>query len=248
MGVVASDAAANAKPAITFDKHDHLYCAYHTAADHLRIWVSKDYGATWTSLVDKSDLAYRFPRLAFRHDALYLACSVPTGGNRVRVFHSDDFGANLSGVLSVSDVVEQWPALRVDRRGIVHLVYLTAGNVTQHRWSKRPGTTTADADWTNVETLDIGPAPAYDLGTVRGYAAEIDGLVSERVYVYETAETYGAPLSVTALDGPVAFEEEQYPAVLVDHHEHVWIVGLLASGGGGIGGVVQGGGGGLGEL
>lgn len=243
MGIVASDAAPDAKPALAIDRHDHLWCAYHTDADHLRLWQSRDYGATWIDRVDKSDLNYRFPRLAFLSWGMYLACYQAPIGNQLRVFYSDDYGATLASVLTITSALEQWPTLRADRRGILHLVYVNSAQDTKHRYTRQPGTTSGNARWETEETLDIGPTPAYYPGLIRGYAAQIDPDDASVITVYETAEDYGAPVTSSDLDGPLEFEPEQYPGVLVDHHEHLWVIAFLAIGGGAIGGVSQGGGG-----
>jgi hypothetical protein len=248
----ATDPAVKQVPTLALDRHDHLYCFYHTENDDLRVWRNKWLGdpSHWEDFLTKSDINYRHVRGVFAEAALYLSVWRPED-EAIKVYRTENFGTTLVQVLQVTAspaLPEQLASFRMDRRGLLHLYYFNDSGGLYHLWSK--GTNpTGPSDWNtplsmtlNAVEYGLSDPPvgtagqSVALGTMYGLVAhQEDADFGGASFVFLTDESYhlaSTPAGYQrylALPGGLTFKHPQSFGTLVDRRENVWVIGKLAT-------------------
>jgi hypothetical protein len=216
--LVASDGeAGQSTPALTVDRFDTLWVAYHNgtgSGTETFLYRSTDLGVTWELMYSVTGRSY--PRACATPERLLLITHMGTA----LVIHASDDGGDTFGAAITdawTDAQERRCDLRQDRRGHLHAVYETTGGAISHRYSKDGGDT-----WTEPEILAAGSDPGYHVGTERALLTYwLGGLL----FVAATDETYSAFTEAVAIP-PTAFVAQQL-GVVWDRREHPWLTGTV---------------------
>jgi hypothetical protein len=204
--------APDAAPTLVSDGWDTLWCWGHDAEEHTRGFVSKDGGASWSAWATHAGL--RYPRAVRPPNRLFFAAY---RGSGLVFYDSADDGLTLSEISALAlSAPEQLPALRVDRRGVVHLVY-TDGNQLLHRWLQGNDT------WSAATVLTAGTLPAYGVGIERGFLLRFDG---ESLGGRKTDEAYGADAGAITAPAGADWSPDYLGAQIGEHlgTAEVWLM------------------------
>ena len=222
MVTVAADAGGYAiAPSLAVARNQDLYAAWHDAGQGLHVHRSRDFGQTWAEITVAPIRYGRYPRLLITKDwQLLFYYSPGLGGGRL--YGSTDHYQTIRRLKNFT-MTEQPASLRVDRNGVIHLLYEGSGGVRQQ--------TSKDAvNWTDRGVLIAGRGwPAA------GYANAFGAL-----FAWDTAPTpdllqlYRSESEFASVrDGPFDVTNVyplQVPGVAVDRWRYVWLA--LQAGGG----------------
>lgn len=217
---VATGESGTSAPALTRDRWDTLWVAWHTGSGvslESFLWRSGDLGATWEEVYTVAGRSY--PRPCSTPARLLLLSHIGTA----MVLHaSEDGGATFGASIADAwtDALERRGDIRQDRRGLLHAVYEDTGGAVVHRWSSPAGEV-----WTDPVTLSsdgVGAEAAYAVGTERGFYAHFDEGV---LLVSTTDETLSANGESVAV--PLPEYQPQQLGTTFDRRGYPWVLGLV---------------------
>lgn len=221
--VAADGVAGESAPALAVDRHDTLWLTYHNndAGATSYLYRSDDLGTTWEQTYSIGGRTY--PRPCSTPERLLLATQIHLL-NAITITaalnaEGTSFGASIHEV--PIDAAEFRPDLRMDRRGLLHLVYEATDGSVLHRWSADGGDT-----WTEPETVaadGVGAEAGYQMGAERALLTWWD---EGTLKVATTDETFAAYEETVSSPTTTEYQPQQL-GVLWDRRETAWLLGLV---------------------
>ncbi len=230
---VATGLAETAIPTLAADEHDQLFCWYHDSANDAKCYTSEDGGDTWTLFKTVAGPA-KWPKGV--HDPSMersWLCYYDTDLEGVRVFRSDDYWQTLTesnNAVPFLDADRRPATLRLDRFGILHLVYKDVSGDILHRYLLEPENDIWSVGTPFTATATDGAA--YAVGVERGIGAGWLALptfpVTYSFRLFLTDEAYQDQFGDSAEFTAASLNPGITVGLLWDGREQIWLAGKLA--------------------